>query len=428
VAVAFLNYLTIFKARLGLANLVLGTTDLSHQPTAAVLRRIRRTLDAKITISTDDPRWIGVIDYLREKGFAGGRTEGGRYAGLNLRGSATSWIPEDRSGRELKEIELFQTDLWLSDASVPSTIGLPTSNNAKEIHEFAEQLHLVSRRTNSWTAAGQLATALRNVDTADPSSMGNPFALGLEVACLFRQLLRVDRVMMTALVRYLGQGQANVSRDDVVAGISEIMTFAIEIGQTHAGGRGSVRELLEFQKLVAGKRRLVKETPGTRGPGVLEHRISPRLEWLTDLGYLNKDDLPRNSFQYRRSPSLLGLSADLMDQEGTDEASDALAITSWRRNPYWGPIREKHSTREPHEAVLAGYRAMERRIGPAPLREVAFASALFCNTSLSLQQMTEFITEFARETQGVSLSGGRYGRTPENVYISPSALASLDPK
>ena len=38
------------------------------------------------------------------------------------------------------------------------------------------------------------------------------------------------------------------------------------------------------------------------GPGVLEHRVSPRLEWLTDMGVLSKQDLPRNGFEYLVTP------------------------------------------------------------------------------------------------------------------------------
>jgi hypothetical protein len=59
------------------------------------------------------------------------------------------------------------------------------------------------------------------------------------------------------------------------------------------------------------------------------------------------------------------------------------------------------------------------------MREVAFVLAMM-EGSCTIAESIEEIVAFARETDGVTLSGGRYRRTPENIYMAPTALANRD--
>ena len=115
---------------------------------------------------------------------------------------------------------------------------------------------------------------------------------------------------------------------------------------------------------------------GTSGPGVIEHRLSPRLEWLTDFGYLEKAPQRKNAFSYMVAPTLTQLLRDLDDHIGQPNAADEVAVAQWRGNPLWKRFRARYATASHDGAFLRGYALMRRRIGPSPFREVTLVSAL----------------------------------------------------
>jgi uncharacterized protein YggL (DUF469 family) len=67
---------------------------------------------------------------------------------------------------------------------------------------------------------------------------------------------------------------------------------------------------------------------------------------------------------------------------------------------------------------------MQRRVGPTPLREVAFIVALLSEAKEPFDACFNRLIAFAQETNGVTLSGGRYRRTPENIFMTPATLAN----
>ena len=71
---------------------------------------------------------------------------------------------------------------------------------------------------------------------------------------------------------------------------------------------------------------------------------------------------------------------------------------------------------------MKAYQLLRKPIGPSPLNDVAFVSALLSASALGYSAIESAIIDFAQKTEGVTLSGGRVQRTPENIYISDKVL------
>lgn len=442
----FLTYLTVFKSRLGISNLVLEVSGLVHQPDAALIRKLRAALERTQEVALDDPANAHVFRYLRDKRLVGREVGGDRryskYASLEEDGNR--WQVRDAQGDLARSLTVFETDIWLSNPAIPSTIGVPTPENVRETFEFPFQLTLISKSTNTWTAAGQLTAALRSRFNSLLSDPQNPFLLGVEAVSLLRQVVLADGVLLLELLRTIVDSRTTtVSRDALAQEFPAIVDRAVRTIRDGRRAGPVVRAAKEFQDMVHETvarrgRRSKPRTPRLSaaakestngGPGVLEHRVSPRLEWLTEFGFLTKGDspgdelLPKNGFQYRVSPSLQSLFADLDELSSSETQADEVAIRQWHSNPTWRRFREAIAVQPPDVAAREGYRLMKRRIGPAPLREVAFATSLMEETgATSFSDSIAALIDFAQRTPGATLSGGRYKRTPENIFLSDSAL------
>lgn len=412
----FLTYLTVFKSRLGVANIVLSMTGFGYTPAAALARKLKGKLSEVVPIRIHDPAGRPVLDYLVEKKLIGpGLRAKGRYKNVRLERDGDSWRALDEGGTVLPELEVFQTDVWLADPSVQSTIGVPTPENAEEALELCFQLHLLSSSKCAWTAAGQLAEGLRK---RSPSPK-NPMVLGLEVTALIRQVIERDGLLLRELIRRLGSPDSRIARDDIAVQLAEIAGAAQSAAMQ---ARLPPLLLANGKKFVA----LLKETGEKRqsassGPGVLEHRTSPRLEWLTDFGVLTKQGIPKNSFEYFVTRDA-GLLLSLTDSDPTQAYwADDAALGYWRASFYLQSLRQTLAARfETREALREGYRLMKRSVGPAPIREVCFAAGVLApNLSLSMGQFADELLAWATGERAITLSGGRYSRKPELVHFGP---------
>lgn len=428
----FLTYLTVFKSRLGLANVMLQVTGLVHQPDAAIMRKLRALFDRAEDLDLSDPRNFPVFEYLKEKRLvsrqAGGSGRYSAYGSLELVNG--EWQVRNRRGQSISTIRVYVTDLWLANPDVASTIGVPTPDNVRETFEFPFQLGLVSKSTNTWTASGQLTSGLRSRFAKLLSDAENPLLLGVEAASLLRQVVAADGRILAELIGSIGEtGADTVSRDQIAAKFPVIVERAVKAVKELKLSPPVVREAVEFQQTIRAtvtrRERLVKRgQSATAGPGLLEHRVSPRLEWLTDLGYLSKEGLPKNAFEYRITDSLPVLLADLVDHADEENWADEVALHQWSANPAWSSLRQQVATRPWPASLREAYDLMRRRIGPAPLREVAFALGLLSIRPLTFARAVAEIIEFAQTTKGATLSGGRYKRTPENIFLSDSLIES----
>jgi hypothetical protein len=431
----FLTYLTVFKSRLGSLNLVLRVSGLVHQPQAALLRRVRNTLEEREDLALDKTTNDPVFAYLIEKELIGREPRAkGRYTQYTgLERTPGGWRAADRHGKPVTELSTFQTDVWLSHPAVRSTIGVPTPDNAGETLELAHQLRVVLKSKNTWTAAGQLSVALRDRCSAAVVDPANPFLLGVESVAFMRQLVIADGLILMELVRDLsgvGDTRSQVTRDEIARAFPDIVARAVDKASKGRAPQPSLREARDFLKLIreTGRPRSRRSRgeggsdndggPGSsRGPGVLEHRVSPRLEWLTDLGYLTKDGLPKNGFTYITTDALKGLLSDLEASAGEHDWSEQVAVSQWNQNPLWKDFRTQVSVATRSDSYRDAYQLMQRRIGPASLREVAIAAALLGREIRSFRDVVGDLIAYAQETEGAALSGGQFRRTPENIYL-----------
>jgi hypothetical protein len=394
-----------------------------------VIRKVRQTLEAKENLALGDRASRPVFQYLLDKKLVGQEPRGkGRYAGYTLEGSESSWVATTRRG-DTSALPVYKTDIWMAAAEVPSTIGVPTPDNAEEVVELAIQLRLISKSTNTWTAAGQAVHALR--DLVQISDAQNPFIFGADAAGLFRQVLEADGLILRALVPFLVESGPELTRSEVAAAFGSIVDRAVAEAKQMRIAPMQMRDVTAFQKLIRdqthklekSRQKAIKEGRGlSRGPGVLEHRVSPRLEWLTDFGYLTKEGLARNAFEYRTTDALHHLNETLSESDLDEWWPDEAAIAEWRTNPYWSSLRKQIPVRPIRDAILVAYLSVRRQIGPSPIREVAFIAALLGEEEISIAHWVDELIAFAQATEGVTVSRGRFRRGPENIFIPPATL------
>ncbi|MGC4109610.1 MAG: hypothetical protein QM747_04120 [Nocardioides sp.] len=410
--VDFLRYITLFQSRLAATHLVLSVTDLSHQPKERLLRRISARVADRSEVGVASTDGESLSDYLVEKKFITKtpRKSGGRYPGL-VRGHLGL---VDESGAPLDVIDAYLVDVWMSDPRVRSTVGTPTVENAGEYLQLAMNLGLVSAAKNTWTSAGQLVVTARNSGSA-----GNPFIPGSDGPVLLRQIIAVDGLILKPLLNLVSGRTDGFRRGEIALEFGTVVGEAVSALGAQTTDRGALREAREFEAMIR-KTAEARESMSA-APGVLEHRVTPRLEWLAELGYLDKDG-SRNSFQYVPNSSTRRLSERLRTTGDDPVNAELVASLEWRSNPIWTDAIEGFSRVPRAEAVLDAYSRLRRRIGPSSIRDVAFLACLVSEEPLDYSDAIELLTQVATETPGASLSRGRYGREAVNVFIPMNEL------
>ena len=411
----FLSYLTVFKSRFCICKLVIGVTGLTKQSNQTLERKIRTVLERREDLDLDLESNFQVFEHLQSKRLVSSEPrEKGRYSGFTLRFDEGSWYATSKSGSPSPALAVYQVDDWMSDGRLESTVGTPTPDNYNELIELAYQLNILSRSKNTWTSSGILISQLQTLST-DSNGKHNPFVIGPEGPVFVRQIMSADGPVIRELLREICQSGASVSRDKLAMHLPEIVDRAIASAKHGHLSPADQRKLRDFSKMLHSTAK--NRGSASKAPGVLEHRISPRLEWLTDFGYLSKSGLAKNGFEYKVQPFAHEALAELDSLADTAEWPDSFAIWDWRHNPAWKECREVISNHEAAERFLKAYELLQRRIGPSPIRDVAFTAALFSKTPMSYHESVDQLIAFANVTDGASLSGGRYIRSPENIYL-----------
>ena len=71
--------------------------------------------------------------------------------------------------------------------------------------------------------------------------------------------------------------------------------------------------------------------------------------------------------------------------ERDERWADEVAIAEWQANPHWDQIRKPMPVTPGRTAAIReAYSLIQRRIGPSPIREVAFIAALLSNERMSV--------------------------------------------
>jgi hypothetical protein len=418
----FLIYLTVFQSRLAALNLLLPLTGLAYQPSISLSRRLKAILEQRVLLDLSDPKNAHVFEYLLEKRLVGNKSRGsGRYKSYRLIKTGGKWLAEQNNGTKLDRFPVFLTDVWMSEPSLPSTIGVPTSDNSDEILELSYQLGLLSKTKNTWTAAGQLAAQIRVSFLQLISDPENPFLIGLEGMAYFRQVLEKDGLLIRELLREISGIESPFTRELIALRLPVIAERAFDQARLIKSSPPAIAEAKKFIALL--KRTAAKRTSASRAPGVLEHRVSPRLEWLTDFGVLSKAELPKNAFEYSWTSWAAELLGTLDLSVGADNWVEDVCLQQWRSIPRWKSLRDKLPEIDLSQALNQGYRIMKRAIGPAPIREVCFVAGLLMPRScLSTSEIRNELITWATRDKEITLSGGRYSREPELVHISTSVL------
>ncbi len=243
-----------------------------------------------------------------------------------------------------------------------------------------------------------------------------------------RQVVRFDGLLLRHLVSAIASSGKRIRRDDIAPSLGEIATHALADARQL---RRPPPELLEGKRFIELLRKTAsKRANQSSGPGVLEHRTSPRLEWLTDFGVLTKAGSPRNGFEYGVTEDAQ-LLTDIMGASisaGRDpmNAADEIAIAFWHASARFAADRGSQGLSPFEHAVLRSYRMQQRSVGPISIKDVSFVACLFCeDITLTQTQMIDLLVNWANSTSGVTLSGGRYHRGPELIHIDPMNLNRL---
>jgi hypothetical protein len=419
----FLTYLTVFKSRLAVGNLLLPITGYNFTPDPALDRALTRLLSERVDVRVDSAEAAPLLEHLLQKKVIGATIhKRGRYGDWTLRRLEDGRYDIRYRGEARDVLSVFRTDMWMSDPRLRSTIGVPTPDNAGEVIELCHQLRLLTRTKNSWTSAGHTAAQLRLHGSSSGTSESNPFVLGLEAAVLLRQIIAHDLLLFREVVREVCARPGLFSRDEIAGCLPEIAERAYRAAKSTKVSPEALKSSRNFVQQLRQTAARAKQAP--RGPGVLEHRTSPRLEWLTDLGALHKDGLAKNGFDYHRTADcemLLRLLDAIDDQLFAVE--DA-ACAFWSSSACWKSYRATLPVHgELSVALRKSYSLLKRSVGPSPIRDVCFAALLIHgNSEIGMRQGVEQLVGMAAGTAGITLSGGRYSGAPEFVHFSTAAL------
>ncbi len=383
---------------------MLQLTSSGFTPDITLVRKLSQTIKATTTADLGSPAQHDLVDYLVEKGFLRRRT--GRGAKYRVA------LPDDWPATPLPPAEIQCVDIWMAAPEVRSTVGTPTVDNATEYVELATQLGYLTKAKRNWTATGQAVTRLRTIEQTS-----NPFVLDGDGLLAFRQLLASDGLMLEPLLRHLIPWVGREVARDMVAGDLFVLTCEEALSRARTL-RFSSRDLSALRELVKTvQRTMAKREKSSGGPGVLEHRVTPRLEWMVDLGVLDKAGPARNSFTYRTAaivPSLVAAMADFDPRNAQDV--DELALVWWRLR---GPAHSAGAASgavSNREALRAAYEVTRRPVGPAAIRETVLIASSWSDDTLT--NMRAELLAWATEDPRVTVSGARYSRSPELVHMA----------
>lgn len=419
----FLTYLTLFQSRIGVINLVLPLTSTAALASIALTRKIDRILKGKVDVDIEaQPQ---VVSYLRQKKFLTKRIDSaGRYPAYTLREEDGNLCVLNAESRVLRELSVYCVDVWMADERVRSVVSVPTPKNITEVLNLNYSLGTISNQTNSWTASGQFAVKVR---TSAFGSELNPFVLGPELVIILRQLIEKDGLMLGAILADLSETKVlTLQRDSFSRRLPNIAGVALGYAKTLGYPPETMREGKAFVKLIeeTGKNRAKMSS----APGVLEHRITPRLEWLTDTGALSKDGVAKNGFAYHVTGDSYILQRAIKAWMSNALSAEDAALMYWQESKACADLRELYSCDSPRVAILSAYATLKRNIGSVSIRDICLLAGMALrDRAWRMPELEQALMDIAKDDKRINLSGGRYKREAEFVHIRDELLVGINP-
>jgi hypothetical protein len=413
-----LTYSTIFRSRLGVLNIALGCSDRSFAARAKIRRNLESKLKGTKLVKSSDPTWGPLLAYLVDKGFVSSAREGGSKYKLRYEREPAGTIRVfDQKDTPITEASFSIADVWLSDSRVRSTIGAPTADNVDEILDFAFQMQILSAAKGSWTSAGKLAADLRALE-AQGNHETNPFIFGPEVAVFVRALFQVDGWTLKSMIGRLESLGSPFRREDMIVHFGEIVDEVGSIVKSAVRDKELLVRFANFRDLIQKnmRKRTDKSPTETMSLGVLEHRVSPRLEWLTDIRVLAKQQKNAFSYSVGEDCDAFARAAEHAGEsvESRDEAALRFLVGS-----SWGRRELSHLVEsDPFRAMMRSYALVRPPVGPARIDDVCFVAGLFLRGSnRSIDLCHNYVLELARQYQEITISGDRFSRAPRLVHV-----------
>jgi hypothetical protein len=423
VGIPFIGYTTVFRSRLGGHSLIVNLAGTTPQSREQLERQSKRAISAPLQVHPESHEGQLVLRYLQEKGFLKKSfATAGRYKGYRLESRDGFLTAIDRQGAVPTSLTCSRIDYFLADDCVRSTIGAPTEATATELISSCAQLGLLSQSKSNVTSAGYMATRLLSLGAEESV---NPFCLGLELVVYLRSIVQVDSAVILPLLRYISN-RTRITRDDVAG---QLVDFYREAYEEMKNSGAPVQDRKEARSLVetisksnsAAIRSSAEDS--VRSFGVLEHRTSPRLEWLVDLGALSKAGLPRNVFTYFPTRDLKLLLSAMVQRKNVSRYAEDVALHYFLNSERCSELRTRFKASSLNEGFVKAYLLIGRQVGPTPIADLALLAGMAAAAAdAKVEAVIEHLIEWSSREPRISLSGSRYVRTPEMAHFQSSLL------
>ena len=280
-ALPFLTYVTVFKSRLGLANIVLDVTGFGNQSAVTVTRKVRQTLEAKEVLEVTARTKGYVWQYLLDKKLVGAeaRTKG-RYAGYTL--VARRAVARDKQTGRDHHFTGVQ-DRYLDGGCRPAVDDRRTHTRERRRGCRVRRAVEADLQGDAYVDCGwPVSRTLRDL-VMTRNGNDNPFLLRAEAVALLRQILEADGVMLRAMVPFLVESGPEITRAEVAEAFEAIVDSAVAETKQMRIAPMQLRDVVAFQKLIRdqarkfeaarSKAREHRDGVSHGAPGVLEHRF-----------------------------------------------------------------------------------------------------------------------------------------------------------
>ncbi len=356
---------------------------LGHDLTDTVTRNVRAVLTPELA------------DYVRR------RLTDGTYR--SLRDQVLAW----ERGEAAAQVSMELQDLYLSDPRLPSRTGKLVPEDWRKYPYLGVHLGLIRAGTWSPFERGLALLCLTPKPQLDAfreyNSQSNPFYLSAEQRTLLLYcVLENDGDVLKQLYARLGEAGAFSDRDagDLLPEIFRSINQQFWNRSLPVEERERLDRLLKIAKSVEQWR-----GRSYSGGGAREEAIKVRVEPLTDLGFLLKDDPYR--YEYCLSPGGRAFFATLGPTVDVETFLDTAYFQTWAAA--FGPSDARVARADEIRAALArAWNELKSPLGYAPIVDVALLGGIYALTEQGVYFEIATARQFLRDWQKESPTALRF--------------------